>query len=222
MCTGKFWKRLIVAQGKKFLWYFLDLSIYCHEYKSSITFFEYVYKSNPVVGCMLVGVIIHKPTQVWMIILTGLTGLSALWSVLSFGCCTLGCADNPAYLDNVSLSYNIQYTELYYHTRNFGQLSCNILFDFYKLIDEESARGAKKSWQVVLKEYDTVSGGGVSTWYFYQTAMESLLCFHSVCCVVRSELVKSQRWDIRTNTIIMNTRQVLKALWGKPDLTANS
>ena len=64
---------------------------------------------------------------------------------------------------------------------------------FYRLMDEESSRGAAKSWQVVLKEYDTVSGGDVSTWYFHQAAMESLLCFHSVCCVVRSEPVKSQR-----------------------------
>ncbi|XP_065915005.1 uncharacterized protein [Dysidea avara] len=67
------------------------------------------------------------------------------------------------------------------------------------LMDEESSRGAAKSWQAVLKEYDTVSGGDVSTWYFHQAAMESLLCFHSVCCVVRSEPVKSQR---RGNTLL--------------------
>ena len=71
--------------------------------------------------------------------------------------------------------------------------SHNVLFDFYRLMDEESSRGAAKSWQVVLKEYDTVSGGGVYTWYFHQAAMESRLCFHSVCCVVGSEPVKSQR-----------------------------
>jgi len=64
---------------------------------------------------------------------------------------------------------------------------------FHRIMDEESARGATKSWQVVLKEYDTVSSGGVSTWYFHQAAMESLLCFHSVNCVVGSEPVKSQR-----------------------------
>ncbi|XP_065914704.1 uncharacterized protein [Dysidea avara] len=67
------------------------------------------------------------------------------------------------------------------------------------LMDEESSRGAAKSWQVVLKEYDTVSGGGVYTWYFHQAAMESRLCFHSVCCVVGSEPVKSQR---RGNTML--------------------
>ena len=60
-------------------------------------------------------------------------------------------------------------------------------------MDEESARGAAKSWQAVLKEYATVSDGGVSTWYFHQAAMESRLCFHSVCFAVGSEPVKSQR-----------------------------
>jgi len=57
-------------------------------------------------------------------------------------------------------------------------------------MDEESARGAAKSWRAVLKEYDTVSGGGVSIWYFHQAAMESRLCFHSVGCATG---VKSQR-----------------------------
>ena len=46
-------------------------------------------------------------------------------------------------------------------------------------MDRSSARGAKLSWQAVLKEYDTVSGRGVSFWYFHEAAMESQLCFHS-------------------------------------------
>ena len=71
--------------------------------------------------------------------------------------------------------------------------SHNMLFGFRRIMDEESARGAAKSWQAVLKQYNSVSGGGVSTWYFHQAAMESRLCFHSVSCVVGSEPVKSQR-----------------------------
>ena len=63
----------------------------------------------------------------------------------------------------------------------------------YRIMNDESSRGAAKSWKVVLKEYVTISGGGVSTWYFHQAAMESRLCFHSVCCVVGSEPVKSHR-----------------------------
>ncbi|XP_065916020.1 uncharacterized protein [Dysidea avara] len=66
------------------------------------------------------------------------------------------------------------------------------------IMNDESSRGAAKSWKVVLKEYVTISGGGVSTWYFHQAAMESRLCFHSVCCVVGSEPVKSHR---RGNTM---------------------
>ena len=46
-------------------------------------------------------------------------------------------------------------------------------------MDRASARGAKLSWQAVLKEYDTVSDRGVSIWYFHEAAMESQLCFHS-------------------------------------------
>ena len=46
-------------------------------------------------------------------------------------------------------------------------------------MDRASARGAKLSWQAVLKEYATVSDRGVSIWYFHEAAMESQLCFHS-------------------------------------------
>ena len=46
-------------------------------------------------------------------------------------------------------------------------------------MDKASARGAKLSWQAVLKEYDSISDRGVSIWYFHEAAMESQLCFHS-------------------------------------------
>ena len=46
-------------------------------------------------------------------------------------------------------------------------------------MDKSSARGAKLSWQAVLKEYDTVSDRGLSVQYFHEAAMESQLCFHS-------------------------------------------
>jgi len=44
--------------------------------------FWYVYKSNPVVGMMLAGVIGHQPAWIWMIGLTGVTAWAiSLWSV---------------------------------------------------------------------------------------------------------------------------------------------
>jgi len=52
-----------------------------------IKIFWYVYKSNPVVGHMLAGVISHQPAQAWMISLTGLTVWAiSLWSVLTTSC----------------------------------------------------------------------------------------------------------------------------------------
>ena len=69
---------------------------------------------------------------------------------------------------------------------------CNYCLYCCRLMDDDSARVAAKSWQAVLKEYANVSGGGVSTWYFHQAAMESRLCFHSVCAVA-GEPWKDQR-----------------------------
>ena len=48
-------------------------------------------------------------------------------------------------------------------------------------MDKGSARGARLSWQAVLKEYGAVSDREVlaNIWYFHEAAMESQLCFHS-------------------------------------------
>ena len=48
-------------------------------------------------------------------------------------------------------------------------------------MDKGSARGAKLSWQAVLKEYATVRDRDIqgNIWYFHGAAMESQLCFHS-------------------------------------------
>ena len=46
-------------------------------------------------------------------------------------------------------------------------------------MDKSSARGAKLSWQAVLKEYNAISDRDVSIWYFHEAAMESQLFFHS-------------------------------------------
>jgi len=53
-----------------------------------IKIFWYVYKTNPVVGCMLAGVISHQPAQAWIISLTGLTEWAiSLWPVVSTAKC---------------------------------------------------------------------------------------------------------------------------------------
>ena len=48
-----------------------------------------------------------------------------------------------------------------------------------RMMDKSSARGAKLSWQAMLKEYDTISNRDISIWHFHEAAMESQLCFHS-------------------------------------------
>jgi len=47
------------------------------------------------------------------------------------------------------------------------------------MMDKGSARGAKLSWQVVLKEYANMNERDISIWYFHEAAMESQLCFHA-------------------------------------------
>jgi len=56
----------------------------CHFLLPIIETFWYVYKSNPVVGSILAGMINYQPPQAWMISLTGLTAwVITLWSLLT-------------------------------------------------------------------------------------------------------------------------------------------
>ena len=65
---------------------------------------------------------------------------------------------------------------------------------YCRMMDKSSARGAKLHWQVVLKEYDSISDRDVSIWYFHEAAMESQLCFHSTQPVDSSDPCKHKKY----------------------------
>ena len=63
------------------------------------------------------------------------------------------------------------------------------------MMDKGSARGAKLSWQAVLREYATVANSlSLPIWYFHQAAMESQLCFHSTQPVKSTDPSAQERY----------------------------
>ena len=66
----------------------------------------------------------------------------------------------------------------------------------HRMMDKGSARGAKLSWQAVLKEYATVRDRDIqgNIWYFHEAAMESQLCFHSTQPVDSTDPSANERY----------------------------
>ena len=66
----------------------------------------------------------------------------------------------------------------------------------YRMMDKGSARGARLSWQAVLKEYATVGDRDIqgNIWYFHEAAMESQLCFHSTQPVENTDPSANERY----------------------------